>query len=90
MDDDREMRSDVPERGGSPSRTLSRTPSRAPSVASSMHSQRRILTLSGGGTPIFVAASLYEFNIDKQRREGGFPYLTYVQGEIFDVGYTVS
>jgi hypothetical protein len=30
-------------------------------------------------------ASLYEFNIDKQRREGGFPYLTYVQGEIFDV-----
>lgn len=89
MDDDREMRSDIPDSSG-PARNLSRTPSRAPSVASSMHSQRRTLTLSGNSTPIFVAASLYEFNIDKQRREGGFPYLTYVQGEIFDVGSSIS
>lgn len=85
MDDDREMRHDTPTPSGSPSRNNSRSPSRAPSVAGSMHSTRRTLTLSGNSTPIFVAASLYEFNIDKQRREGGFPYLTYVQGEIFDV-----
>lgn len=88
MDDDRDIRrDDTP--SGSPM-MQSRPPSRAPSIASSMHSQRRTLTLSGNSTPIFVAASLYEFNIDKQRREGGFPYLTYVQGEIFDVGFIIS
>ncbi|PWW73719.1 hypothetical protein C7212DRAFT_300506 [Tuber magnatum] len=82
MEDDREMKSD----SESQSRNPSRSASRAPSVASSSRqSQRRTLTLSNNSTPIFVVASLYEFNIDKQRREGGFPYLTYVQGEIFDV-----
>lgn len=40
----------------------------------------------GGDKPMFVVVSLYEFNIDRQRREAGFPYLTYVQGEVFDVG----
>ncbi|KAN0070008.1 hypothetical protein V8E54_011589 [Elaphomyces granulatus] len=34
---------------------------------------------------IFLAASLFEFNIDRARREAGYPYLTYVTGEIFDV-----
>ena len=34
---------------------------------------------------IFLAASVYEFNIDHARREAGFPYLTYSAGEIFDV-----
>lgn len=34
---------------------------------------------------LFTAASLYEFNIDRARREAGYPYLTYVAGEIFDV-----
>ncbi|RPA92071.1 hypothetical protein L873DRAFT_1831232 [Choiromyces venosus 120613-1] len=81
MEDDREMKSD----NEAQSRNPSRSASRAPSVASSGQSQRRTLTLSNNSTPIFVVASLYEFNIDKQRREGGFPYLTYVQGEIFDV-----
>ncbi|CAZ85905.1 unnamed protein product [Tuber melanosporum] len=81
MEDDREMKSDSESQSGNPSRSASR----APSVASSRQSQRRTLTLSNNSTPIFVVASLYEFNIDKQRREGGFPYLTYVQGEIFDV-----
>ena len=33
----------------------------------------------------FVCASLFEFSIDKGRRENGYPYLTYVQGEVFDV-----
>ncbi|KAJ5938169.1 hypothetical protein N7454_004511 [Penicillium verhagenii] len=36
-------------------------------------------------TVLFLAASLYEFNIDRARREAGYPYLTYVAGEIFDV-----
>ncbi|KAF2239313.1 hypothetical protein EV356DRAFT_170097 [Viridothelium virens] len=34
---------------------------------------------------LFLAASLFEFNIDRARREGGYPYLTYVAGEVFDV-----
>ncbi|KAL9107083.1 MAG: hypothetical protein Q9227_007949 [Pyrenula ochraceoflavens] len=34
---------------------------------------------------LFIAASVYEFNIDKARREAGYPYLTYIAGEIFDV-----
>ena len=34
---------------------------------------------------LFTAASVYEFNIDRARTEGGIPYLTYVAGEIFDV-----
>ncbi|KAK5943675.1 hypothetical protein PMZ80_004683 [Knufia obscura] len=34
---------------------------------------------------LFTAASVYEFNIDRARRDAGFPYLTYVTGEIFDV-----
>ena len=46
------------------------------------------------GTPIgdseepevlFLAASLFEFNIAHDRREGGIPYLVYVPGEVFDV-----
>ncbi|GFF70517.1 hypothetical protein IFM60648_03193 [Aspergillus lentulus] len=36
-------------------------------------------------TVLFLAASIYEFNIDRARREAGYPYLTYVAGEIFDV-----
>jgi hypothetical protein len=39
-----------------------------------------------GDIPVlFVCASLFEFSIDKTRREAGYPYLTYVQGEVFDV-----
>ena len=34
---------------------------------------------------LFLAASIYEFNIDRARREAGYPYLTYLAGEIFDV-----
>jgi hypothetical protein len=34
---------------------------------------------------MFPAASMFEFNIDRSRREAGYPYLTYVAGEIFDV-----
>lgn len=31
---------------------------------------------------IFLAASVYEFKIDKARKEAGYPYLTYVAGEV--------
>lgn len=31
---------------------------------------------------LFLAASVYEFNIDRARREAGYPYLTYVAGEV--------
>jgi hypothetical protein len=31
---------------------------------------------------LFLAASLFEFNIDKARKEAGYPYLTYVPGEV--------
>ncbi|EME39318.1 hypothetical protein DOTSEDRAFT_47882 [Dothistroma septosporum NZE10] len=34
---------------------------------------------------MFVCASLFEFSIDKTRKEAGYPYLQYVQGEVFDV-----
>ncbi|KAF2456694.1 hypothetical protein BDY21DRAFT_40876 [Lineolata rhizophorae] len=34
---------------------------------------------------LFLAASLFEFNIAHDRREAGHPYLRYVPGEIFDV-----
>lgn len=31
---------------------------------------------------LFLAASVYEFNIDRARKEAGYPYLTYVAGEV--------
>ena len=31
---------------------------------------------------IFLAASVYDFNIDRIQREAGYPYLTYVAGEV--------
>ena len=37
---------------------------------------------------LFLAASVYEFNIDRARREAGYPYLTYVAGEVSN--FTIS
>ncbi|KAJ5528901.1 hypothetical protein N7527_002294 [Penicillium freii] len=37
-----------------------------------------------GPATLFCAASVYDFNIDT-RTEGGYPYLTYASGDIFDV-----
>ncbi|KAA8633371.1 hypothetical protein SMACR_04827 [Sordaria macrospora] len=34
---------------------------------------------------MWLAASLFEFNIETTKHEGGYPYLTYQAGEIFDV-----
>lgn len=36
---------------------------------------------------IFLAASVYEFNIDRARREAGYPYLTYVAGEVSQISH---
>ena len=75
----------------SESRVPSRSNSRTPSRASSRRFNAPLTVGNSGGSDnaaMFVAASLYEFNIDKQRREAGFPYLTYVQGEVFDVSST--
>ncbi|QDS67467.1 hypothetical protein FKW77_000834 [Venturia effusa] len=41
--------------------------------------------LDGDARILFLAASLFEFHIDSTRKEGGYPYLTYQPGEIFDV-----
>ena len=90
MEDDREVKSDG-ESNATPRGSSSNTSRPSSSIASTSQSQsqsqsqRRALMLSDNRAPIFVVASLYEFNIDKERREAGFPYLTYVQGEIFDV-----
>ena len=35
-----------------------------------------------GFNVLFLAASVYEFNIDRARKEAGYPYLTYVAGEV--------
>ncbi|KAF2098997.1 hypothetical protein NA57DRAFT_76233 [Rhizodiscina lignyota] len=34
---------------------------------------------------LFLAASLFEFRIDPSRTEGGYPYLRYAPGEVFQV-----
>ena len=34
---------------------------------------------------LFVVASLFEFHIDSNRREAGYPYLKYLAGEVFDI-----
>lgn len=34
---------------------------------------------------LFIVASLFEFHIDSNRREAGYPYLKYVAGEIFEI-----
>jgi dynamin-binding protein len=36
----------------------------------------------GEAKVLFLAASLFEFNIDGSRREAGYPYLRYVPGEV--------
>ncbi|KAK4128771.1 hypothetical protein N657DRAFT_629812 [Parathielavia appendiculata] len=39
----------------------------------------------GGYKVLWLAASLFEFNIETTKHEAGYPYLTYQAGEIFDV-----
>ncbi|KAJ2900786.1 rho guanyl nucleotide exchange [Zalerion maritima] len=42
-------------------------------------------TPAGGYNVLWLAASLFEFNIETTKHEAGYPYLTYQAGEIFDV-----
>lgn len=75
----------LPMSDSEPSPGPSRSNSRQSNRTRGSESRRRPMTVAQDSAPLFVAVSLYEFNIDKQRREAGFPYLTYVQGEVFDV-----
>lgn len=52
-------------------------------TSSSSNSSR--LPVNEDTAVLFVCASLFEFNIDGKRKEAGYPYLTYTQGEVFDV-----
>ena len=49
-------------------------PEQVPAAAPPSHSDFKVL---------FLAASVYEFNIDRARKEAGYPYLTYVAGEVW-------
>ncbi|KAK4147600.1 uncharacterized protein C8A04DRAFT_8746 [Dichotomopilus funicola] len=40
---------------------------------------------ANGYNVLWLAASLFEFNIETTKHEAGYPYLTYQAGEIFDV-----
>ncbi|OAQ96401.1 hypothetical protein LLEC1_03683, partial [Akanthomyces lecanii] len=40
---------------------------------------------SDGYNILWLAASLFEFNIETTKHEAGYPYLTYQAGEIFDI-----
>ncbi|KAH8675689.1 hypothetical protein BX600DRAFT_507907 [Xylariales sp. PMI_506] len=55
-------------------------PSRASSRASSRERPQ-----TNGYNVLWLAASLFEFNIETTKHEAGYPYLTYQAGEIFDV-----
>ncbi|PHH71608.1 hypothetical protein CDD83_5140 [Cordyceps sp. RAO-2017] len=52
---------------------------------SSRASSRERSQTSDGYNVLWLAASLFEFNIATTKHEAGYPYLTYQAGEIFDV-----
>ncbi|RDW68575.1 hypothetical protein BP5796_09232 [Coleophoma crateriformis] len=51
----------------------------------SSRASSRDRNMSGGYNVLYLAASLFEFNISATKSEAGYPYLTYSAGEIFDV-----
>ncbi|KAF4631363.1 hypothetical protein G7Y89_g6769 [Cudoniella acicularis] len=51
----------------------------------SSRNSSRDRNVSGGYNVLYLAASLFEFNISATKSEAGYPYLTYQAGEIFDV-----
>ncbi|KAH6853787.1 hypothetical protein B0I37DRAFT_15752 [Chaetomium sp. MPI-CAGE-AT-0009] len=56
------------------------------SARSSRASSRdRGAAANNGYNVLWLAASLFEFNIETTKHEAGYPYLTYQAGEIFDV-----
>ncbi|KAI1262967.1 hypothetical protein F5Y18DRAFT_138017 [Xylariaceae sp. FL1019] len=58
-------------------------PQRPSQVSSRASSRERQPT--NGYNVLWLAASLFEFNIETTKHEAGYPYLTYHAGEIFDV-----
>lgn len=52
---------------------------------SSRASSRERTPAGNGYNILWLAASLFEFNIETTKHEAGYPYLTYQAGEIFDV-----
>ncbi|KIH87620.1 Rho guanyl nucleotide exchange [Sporothrix brasiliensis 5110] len=68
------------------SRLSSRAPSRerAGTTSSNASSSTTGAGHSSGYNVLWLAASLFEFNIET-KHEAGYPYLTYQAGEIFDV-----
>ncbi|TDZ33712.1 Dynamin-binding protein [Colletotrichum spinosum] len=52
---------------------------------SSRASSRERAPVGNGYNVLWLAASLFEFNIETTKHEAGYPYLTYQAGEIFDV-----
>lgn len=70
-------------RAPSPSQRYSGFFSSAMPMSDSPRAQSPVQGLgSAGFNVIFLAASVYEFNIDRARKEAGYPYLTYVAGEV--------
>ncbi|KAJ0167126.1 Dynamin-binding protein [Colletotrichum tanaceti] len=55
------------------------------SQKSSRASSRERTPAGNGYNVLWLAASLFEFNIETTKHEAGYPYLTYQAGEIFDV-----
>ncbi|KAL0939368.1 rho guanyl nucleotide exchange [Colletotrichum truncatum] len=55
------------------------------SQRSSRASSRERTPAANGYNVLWLAASLFEFNIETTKHEAGYPYLTYQAGEIFDV-----
>ncbi|EGX91768.1 Rho guanyl nucleotide exchange factor [Cordyceps militaris CM01] len=55
------------------------------SQRSSRASSRERGRTSDGYNVLWLAASLFEFNIETTKHEAGYPYLTYQAGEIFDI-----
>lgn len=69
---------------GSSSTYLNRAESARSSLRSSHHSQF-VIDQSESYNPIWLAVSLFEFQIDETKIEGGFPYLTYQAGEVSEL-----
>ena len=74
---------DTQHRSSSPSARYSGLFSSAMPMSDSPRPQSPAEVVAQGNfNVLFLAASVYEFNIDRARREAGYPYLTYVAGEV--------
>jgi hypothetical protein len=58
--------------------------------ARSSRASSRDRNVSGGYNVLYLAASLFEFNIEATKSEAGYPYLTYQAGEVCFVPFPLS